>query len=62
MKLLNYCACHPDAKIRYTASDTILNIHSDAGYLNETETRSRAEQGGHFFMSSEPKNGEQQHN
>jgi hypothetical protein len=38
----------------------ILNIHSDDGYLNEPEARSRAE--GHFFMSSKPKNGEQQHN
>jgi hypothetical protein len=38
----------------------ILNIHSDAGYLNEPEARSRA--GGHFFMSSKPRNGEQHHN
>jgi hypothetical protein len=38
----------------------ILNIHSDEGYLNEPEARSRA--GGHFFMSSTPKKGEQQHN
>jgi hypothetical protein len=58
--LLNYCATHPDATIRYSASDMILNIHSDAGYLNEPEARSRS--GGHFFMSSKPRNGEQQHN
>jgi hypothetical protein len=38
----------------------ILNIHSYAGYLNETEAISRA--GGHFFMSSNPKSGQQQHN
>jgi hypothetical protein len=38
----------------------ILNIHSDAGYLNEPEARIRA--GGNFFMSSKPRNGEQQHN
>jgi hypothetical protein len=38
----------------------ILNIHSEAGYLNEPEARSRA--GGHFFMSSTPRNGEQHHN
>jgi hypothetical protein len=54
LQLLNYCACHPVAKIRYSASDMILNIHSDAGYLNETEVRSRAG-GGHFFMNSKPK-------
>jgi hypothetical protein len=38
----------------------ILNIHSDAGYLNEPEARSRA--GEHLCMSSKPINGEQQHN
>jgi hypothetical protein len=58
--LLNYCATHPDATIRYSASDMILNVHSDAGYLNGPEARSRA--GGHFCMSSKPRNGEQQHN
>jgi hypothetical protein len=51
---------HPNTKIRYHASNMILNIHSDAGYLNESEARSRA--GGHLFMSSTPKNGVQQHN
>jgi hypothetical protein len=35
--LLNYFTTHPDATIRYSASDMILNIHSDAGYLNEPE-------------------------
>jgi hypothetical protein len=25
---------HPDAKIRYCASDMILNVHSDASYLS----------------------------
>jgi hypothetical protein len=59
-QLLNYCSTHPDATIRYHASDMILNIYSNAGYLNEPEARSRA--GGHFFMSSTPKNGVQQHN
>jgi hypothetical protein len=42
IQLLNYCATHPGATIRYRASDMILNIHSDAGYLNEPEARSRA--------------------
>jgi hypothetical protein len=31
-----------------------------ATYLNEIEARSRA--AGYFFMSSQPKNGDQQHN
>jgi hypothetical protein len=60
LQLLNYADSHPDASIRYSASEMILNIHSDAGYLNDTEARSRA--GGHFFMSSKPKCGQQQHN
>jgi hypothetical protein len=60
LQLLNYCATHPNMKTRYHASDMILNIHSDTGSLNEPETRSRA--GGHFFMGSKPKKGEQQHN
>jgi endonuclease/exonuclease/phosphatase (EEP) superfamily protein YafD len=59
LQILNYCASHPDSKIRSTASVMILNIHSDAGYLNEFEARSRA--GEHFLMKSKPRNGEQQH-
>jgi hypothetical protein len=33
-QLLNYLATHPDATIRYHASDMILHIHSDASYLS----------------------------
>ena len=33
--LLKYAATHPNAKIRYTESDMILYIHSDASYLSE---------------------------
>jgi hypothetical protein len=33
-KLLNYCATHPNPKIRYHASDMALKIHSDASYLS----------------------------
>ena len=47
--LLNYAATHLDSKIRYTASDMILYIHSDASYLSEPRSRSRA--GGHYFLS-----------
>jgi hypothetical protein len=52
--LLNYCATHPDAKIQYRASDMILHIHSDASYLTEAESRSRA--GGHHFLGDTPSN------
>jgi hypothetical protein len=42
IRLLNYCATHLEAKLRYHASDMILNIHSDASYLSEREAKSRA--------------------
>ena len=43
---------HPDAKIRYYASDMILNVHSDASYLSVPNARSRA--AGIFFLGSLP--------
>ena len=49
--LLNYAATHPKAKIRYTAIDMILYIHSDASYLSEPRARSRAV--GHYFLGDE---------
>ena len=51
---LDYCATHPDAKIRYHASDMILWTHSDASYLSEPNSKSRA--GGLFFLSDDVKN------
>jgi hypothetical protein len=41
-KLLNYCNTHLETKKRYHASDMMLHIHSDAYYLSEKETNSRA--------------------
>jgi hypothetical protein len=49
-RFLDYCATHPDATLKYQASDMILKIHSDAGYLNESKGRSRA--GGHFYLGN----------
>ena len=49
---LDYLATHPDASIRYHASDMILNNHSDASYLSASRGRSRA--GGHFFLGWNP--------
>jgi hypothetical protein len=46
--LLNYAATHSDANIRYSASDMILHVHSDASYLSEPKARSRV--GGHFYL------------
>ena len=47
-QLLDYCATHPDAKIRFHASDMILQIHSDASYLIGPKGKSRA--GGRFSL------------
>ena len=55
MQLLDYLASNSEAKVRFYASDMIMNIHSDASYLSETGARSRA--CGHFFMGWMPKNG-----
>ena len=49
-QLLDYLASQEEAIITYSASDMILAAHSDAGYLNEPQARSRA--GGHFFLSN----------
>jgi len=51
-QLLNYCATHPDATVRYHASDMVLWIHSDASYLTAPKGRSRA--AGYHFLSSTP--------
>eukprot|EP00956_Cyclotella_meneghiniana_P028602 scaffold67110_cov48-Cyclotella_meneghiniana.AAC.3 len=56
---LDYAATQEPALTTYRASDMVLAIHSDAGYLNEEDARSRA--GGHHFLSedvpSPPNNG-----
>jgi hypothetical protein len=52
-QLLNYCATHPDATVRFIASDMVLHIESDASYLSESKARSRA--AGYHFLSAKPK-------
>ena len=47
-QLMDYLATHPDATVRFHASDMILNVHSDASYLSKANAHSRA--CGHFFM------------
>jgi hypothetical protein len=49
-QLLDYLATHPDAAIRYHASDMILHIRSDASYLSVSNARSRL--GGLFFLGN----------
>ncbi len=48
IRLLDYLATNEMVKIKFHASNMILNIHSDTSYLLETGARSRA--CGHFFM------------
>ena len=47
---LDYLATYVDASIRYSTSDMILWIHSDASYLSKLQTRSRT--GGYFYLSN----------
>jgi hypothetical protein len=53
-QLLNYCATHPDAIIRFTASDMVLKVVSDASYLTASKARSRI--GGYFYLGKLPAN------
>jgi hypothetical protein len=49
-QLLDYCATHSEASIRYCASEMALQIHSDPSYLSVTKGRSRA--GGHIYLGT----------
>jgi hypothetical protein len=48
--MLDYLATHPDATIRYHASDMVLHIHSNASYLSVSNAQSRL--GGMFFLGN----------
>ena len=50
--LLDYLSTHPNATIRYHASDMVLAVCSDAAYLALPNARSRA--AGHFFLTDLP--------
>ena len=52
---INYCATHPNAKIRFFASKMILQVHSDASYMNETKASSTYR--GHYFFGNNIKSG-----
>jgi hypothetical protein len=47
-QIMDYLATHPDATVRYHASDMVLHIHSDASYFSISNARSRL--GGLFFL------------
>ena len=50
-ELLEYATTHPNAIITYRDGDMVLAGHSNASYLSESISRSRA--GGHIFMTDE---------
>jgi hypothetical protein len=49
-QMLDYLATHPDATIRYHASDMILHIHIDVSYLSVSNARSCLR--GLFFLGN----------
>jgi hypothetical protein len=51
-QLLNYCATHPTAIVRFTASDMLLAVESDASYLSVVKAQSRA--AGYFYLTNTP--------
>jgi hypothetical protein len=55
-QVLDYVATHPNAVVRFCASDMMINIHPDALYLSKPEAKSRA--CGHFFMGLLPYDGD----
>ena len=53
-QLLDYVATYPDDGILFRKSDMILAVHANAGFLNESRSRSIA--GAHIFLSeNDPK-------
>jgi hypothetical protein len=56
LQVLDYLATHPDATVRFRATDMVMSIHSDAVYLSEPNSHSRA--CGHFFLEWLPVNGQ----
>ncbi|KAI2499391.1 Reverse transcriptase (RNA-dependent DNA polymerase) [Fragilaria crotonensis] len=51
-QLLNYCATNPNATVRFTASDMLLAVESDASYLSVVKAHSRA--AGYFYLTNVP--------
>ena len=49
--LLDYAATHPNAKLRFTTSDMVLHINTDAAFLVQPQAKSRV--AGYYFMRSE---------
>ena len=56
LQVLDFLATHPDATVCFRATDMVMNIHSDASYLPEPNSCSRA--CGHFFLGWLPVDGQ----
>ena len=52
-QLLDYAQSHPNAGIKYVASQMHLWVHTDTSYLTESKARSRA--GVYYYLSDKPK-------
>ena len=50
-QFLDYCATHPNDGVIFVASDMMLALHSDASYLSEPESKSRA--AGNFVLGKQ---------
>ncbi len=55
IQLLDYLASNSEVKVRYHASDMIMNIHSDASYL--PKQKCAAEHAGIFSWDGCPRTG-----
>ncbi len=55
-QMLDYFAHNANAKVKFCASDVILNLHLDVSYLSEAKACSQT--CGHFFMGWMPKDGD----
>jgi hypothetical protein len=56
MQMIDYFAHNADAQVQFSASDMIINIHSDACYLSKAKACSQT--CGHFFMGWMPNDGD----
>ena len=58
-QFLGYLTSQEEDVLTYSASEFVFAVHSNVGYLNKPNTRSRA--GRHFFLSNQavplPNNG-----
>ncbi len=57
-QFLDYMWTHPDAIIRYPASDMFLNVRSDPLYPSVSAPNACSRAGGYYFLDSIPQDGD----